>query len=362
MAPGDIDAWAISSGEIIAVGSRLIVFDAVNGQELRSARPSPPSAAERALAVTATPDAVVFGWYSWKGEGRVVCADPRSLKIRWQRRIAWPDEERELSPGVFAIVRDDAVFVLLSGKRGENLLRLRPDTGETVWSRLIERFVLGVPLVWYDGRLLVQSRITQHHPNGHGYYQAIDATTGTTIWRLRFEGTAHFWDEAPLIVGNHAYLTSELRPGPSNHLYVIDIPRGAMVSHRVVQALREPFAEHDGVVYFGTETPAAWDAKNDRVVWRSRLTRPNSAGPAIAPGGVLDVARRRIYLGDATDSLYKVSATDGATIERVDLRAGYTNPARGINSGYGVRRLQLIADRLVIGTEDGRLLAIAASV
>jgi outer membrane protein assembly factor BamB len=338
------------------------VFDAVNGQELRSARLSPPSAAERVLAVTATPDAVVFGWYSWKGEGRVVCADPRSLKIRWQRRIAWPDEERELSPGVFAIVRDDAVFVLLSGKRGENLLRLRPDTGETVWSRLIERFVLGVPLVWYDGRLLVQSRITQHHPNGHGHYQAIDATTGTTIWRLRFEGTAHFWDEAPLIVGNHAYLTSELRPGPSNHLYVIDVARGTMVSHRVVQALREPFAEHDGVVYFGTETPAAWDAKNDRVVWRSRLTRPNSAGPAIAPGGVLDVARRRIYLGDATDSLYKVSATDGATIERVDLRAGYTNPARGINSGYGVRRMQLIADRLVIGTEDGRLLAIAASV
>jgi outer membrane protein assembly factor BamB len=267
-----------------------------------------------------------------------------------------------LSPGVFAVVRDDAVFVLLSGKRGENLLRLRPDTGETVWSRTIERFILGVPLAWYDGRLLVQSRITQHHPNGHGHYQAIDAMTGTTIWRLRFEGTAHFWDEAPLIVGDHAYLSSELRPGPSNHLYVIDIARGTMISDRVVQKLREPFAQNDGVVYFGTETPAAWDTNNDRVVWRSRLIRPNSAGPAIVPGGVLDVARRRIYLGDATDSLYKVAATDGATIERVDLRAGYTNPARGINSGYGVRRMQLIGERLVIGTEDGRLLAIAVSV
>jgi outer membrane protein assembly factor BamB len=135
-----------------------------------------------------------------------------------------------------------------------------------------------------------------------------------------------------------------------------------MISDRVVQKLREPFAQNDGVVYFGTETPAAWDTNNDRVVWRSRLIRPNSAGPAIVPGGVLDVARRRIYLGDATDSLYKVAATDGATIERVDLRAGYTNPARGINSGYGVRRMQLIGERLVIGTEDGRLLAIAVSV
>jgi outer membrane protein assembly factor BamB len=358
---GDFDAWALSSGEIIAVGSRLVVFDPANGKELRSASLSPPSAPDRVLGVTGTPVAIAFGWYGWKGEGRVVCADPRSLKIRWQRRIAWPDEERELSPGVFAIVREDAIFVLLSGKRGENLFRLMPDTGETVWSRKIDRFVMGVPLVWQDGRLLVQSRITQHYPNGHGHYEAVDAGSGTTIWRLRFEGTAHFWDEAPLIVGNLAYLTSEQRPGPSNHLYVIDIASGTIVSQRVVQGLREPFAEHDGVVYFGTDTPAAWDVRDNRVVWRSRLIRPYSTGPAIAPTGVFDAVRRRIYLGDSTDSLYKISAIDGATIERLNIRAGYVNPARGINSGYGVRRMQLIGERLVIGTEDGRLLALAAA-
>ncbi|PYO49933.1 MAG: hypothetical protein DMD84_17005, partial [Candidatus Rokuibacteriota bacterium] len=209
--------------------------------------------------------------------------------------------------------------------------------------------------------LLVQSRITQHYPNGHGHYQAIDPATGATVWRLRFDGTAHFWDDAPLIISNQAYFTSEFRPGPSNHLYVIDIAAGRIVSHRIVDTLREPFALQDGILYFGTATPAAWDVQNDRVVWRSRLTRPYSSGPAIIPGGVLDAARRRIYLGDAIDSLYKVSAADGGTIERVDLRSGYVNPARGINSGYGVRRMQLLGDRLIIGTEDGRLLALAAT-
>ena len=359
--PGDIDAWAVSSGEIFAVGSRLVVVDPVTGRELRTARLCPPPAAARVLSVTATPTAVVFGWYGWKGEGRIVCADSRSLKARWQRKLPWPDEERELSPGVFAVVRDDAVFVLLSGKRGENLFRLRLDTGETAWSRKIDRFVLGVPLVWRDGRLLVQSRVTQHHPNGHGHYQAIEATTGTTLWQLKFEGMADFWDDPPLVLDDHAYLTTEIRPGPSNHLYVIDVARGVMVSHRPVQALREPFAEHDGIVYFGTDTPAAWDPKSDRVIWRSRLILPNSVAPAIVPNGVLDAARTRIYLGGATDSLYKISSLDGTTIERVDLRTGYVNPARGLNSGYGVRRMQLIDERLVIGTEDGRLVALAVA-
>ena len=118
---------------------------------------------------------------------------------------------------------------------------------------------------------------------------------------------------------------------------------------------------HDGIVYFGTKTPVAWDPGGDRVLWRGRLIRPNSTGPSIVPNGVFDAARRRIYLGDSTDSLYRVSAVDGATVERVDLRAGYVNPARGINSGYGVRRMQLIGERLVIGTEDGRLVALAVS-
>jgi outer membrane protein assembly factor BamB len=358
---GDFDAWALSNSEIVAVGSRLVILDSASGQQLRTANLSPPPAPDRVLGVTATPTAIVFGWYGWKGEGRVVCADPQSLRIRWHRRIEWPDDERELSPGIFAVVRDNAIFVLLSGKRGENLLRLSPDTGETVWSRKIDRFVLGVPLAWRDGSLLVQSRITQHYPKGHGHYQAIDATTGATLWQVRFDGVAGFSDDPPLVVGERAYLTCETSSAPSNHLYVINVASGTIISQRIVEGLRKPYAEHDGIVYFGTATPAAWDARNDRVIWRSRLSRPHSIGPAIAPSGVLDAARRRIYLGDPTDSLYKVSATDGATIERLDIRAGYVNPARGINSGYGVRRMQLIGERLVIGTEDGRLMALAAA-
>ena len=357
---GDFDAWALVGDELIAVGSRLVVLDVATGHERRSIRLSPPAAPERIRAVTATRTAVVFGWYGWRAEGRIVCVDTPSLRLRWQRRIAWPDNEREHSPGVFAIVHADAIFILLSGKRGESLFRLRPDNGDIVWSQKVERFVLGVPPVWHEGRLLIQSRITENYPNGHGHYQAVDPATGRTIWRLRYEGPAFIWDDVPLIVGDRAYLTSEIRPGPPNHLYIIDLATGALVAHRTVDALREPFAERDGVVYFGTKTPVAWDAAHDRVVWRSRLIRPYSAGPSIVQG-VLDGARDRIYLGDSTDSLYKLSANDGTTIDRIDIRGSYVNPARGINSGYGVRRMQLINDRLVIGTEDGRLLSMPAT-
>jgi outer membrane protein assembly factor BamB len=358
---GDFDAWAVVGDEIIAVGSRLAVLDAATGQERRSVRLSPPSAPERVRTVTATPTTIVFGWYGWRGDGRIVCVDTSSLRIRWQRRIAWPDNEREHSPGVFAVIRDNALFVLLSGKRGENLFRLRPDTGETVWSQTVERFVLGVPLIWHDGRLLVQSRVTQHYPHGHGHYQAIDPTTGASVWRVRFEGTAGLWDDTPLIVGQTAYLTCEAIPAPSSRLYVVDLAAGRVVLDRMtVDALREPFAERDGVVYFATQTPAAWDAARDRVVWRTRLVRAYSTGPSIVEG-VFDRVRGRIYLGDSTDSLYKLSASDGATLERFDIRGSYVNPARGINSGYGVRRMQLINDRLVIGTEDGRLLSLPAT-
>src|SRR6266403_1329434 len=173
---------------------------------------------------------------------------------------------RSAAASVFAGIerqRRRPIFILLSGKRGENLFRLRPGTGQTVWSQKIERFILGVPLVWHDGHLLVQSRITQHYPSGHGHYQAIDPAAGATVWRLRFDGTAGFWDDAPLIVGERTYLTSEISPGPSNHLYAIDIAAGRIVTHRIVEALREPFALQDCIMYFGTATPSASSMPRD---------------------------------------------------------------------------------------------------
>ena len=356
-----VEAWVASGTDIVGVGSRLVVFDLPTGRQRRSARVSPPSAPEYVLAVTATP-ALVFGWYGWHGEGRVVCADPESLKIRWQRKFRWPDEEREHSlVGVFPIARDEGLFVLLSGKRGENLFKLRPDTGATVWTRNIERFVMGVPPVWHDGRLLVLSRITEHYPKGHGHYQAIDPSTGATIWRQQFAGTGALWDDIPLIVGNHAYLTSALAPGPSNPLYVIDLSNGALVSQRMVQRLRHPFVEHDGIIYFGTDRPTAWNINTETVVWQTQLTRQYSTGPAITPGGVLDASRRLIYLGDSSELLYKLSATDGKTLDTFNLRTGYVDITRGLNTGYGVRRMELVGDRLVIGTEDRRLLAFSAA-
>src|SRR5262249_7911206 len=139
--PREIDAFELFGDEIFSVGSRLRTLDPATGRELRSARLRRPSSAEGPSMITVSASTIVFGWYVWYEDLYIVCADPQSLQIRWQRRFNVTERERGGGvPQAFPLVRPDAVFVLIASKHSENLFRLRPENGETVWSRYVERF------------------------------------------------------------------------------------------------------------------------------------------------------------------------------------------------------------------------------
>jgi outer membrane protein assembly factor BamB len=353
--PPDVDEFALLGDEIVTVGEYLRVLDAATGRERRSARIPGPAPAEGSATVTAIASAVVFCRYVWHEDVHVLCADPQSLAFRWQRRIKITERERDNLPYVFPLVRPDGIFVLVSHKHSENLFRLNPWNGETVWSRYVERFAVRAPVAWHSGRLLVRSRVTRG-AQAAGDFHAIDPANGSTLWRVRLEGADDADRDSMLISDNRAYIASPVYPGESSRLHIVDLTAGVLVKSLTIDRLGEPFAEQDGIVYFGGNTPTGWDLTRERVIWRTDLTQRNGRLLYISPHAVLDPARRRIYLGEYDNSFFVLSSTDGAILGSVDVRRGHTNPTR-IMGMYGASRLRLARDLLIVGAGDRRLFA-----
>jgi hypothetical protein len=163
-----------------------------------------------------------------------------------------------------------------------------------------------------------------------------------------------------LISDNRAYIASPVYPGESSRLHIVDLSGGALVKSLAIDRLSEPFAEQDGVIYFGGNTPTAWDLARERVIWRTDLTQRNGRLLYISPQAVLDPTRRHIYLGEYENSFYVLSATDGAVLGSVDVRRGHTNPAH-LMGAYGASRLRLARDLLIVGAGDRRLFAYATA-
>src|SRR5262249_9086383 len=102
--------------EILTVGSSLRTIDPTSGTERRSARLRRPSGAEGPARLIASP-LIAFGWYVWYEGVDIVCVNPQSFQIRWQRRVRITEEEREGGvPMVFPLVRPDGFFVLIAHK------------------------------------------------------------------------------------------------------------------------------------------------------------------------------------------------------------------------------------------------------
>jgi outer membrane protein assembly factor BamB len=353
--PADVDEFTLLGDEIVTVGDYLRVLEAANGRERRSARIRRPAHVEGPATVEAIASAVVFGWYVWHEDVHVLCADPRSLAFRWQRRIQITERERDNVPYVFPLVRPDGIFVLVSHKHSDNLFRLNPQNGEPMWSRYVERFAVRAPLGWHSGRLLVRSRVTRG-AQASGDLRAIDPANGSTVWHVRLEGADDADRDSMLISDNRAYIASPVYPGESSRLHIVDLTAGVLAKSLTIDRLSEPFAQQNGVIYFGGNTPTAWDVSRERVVWRTDLTQRNGRLLYISPHAVLDPTRRRIYLGEYENSFFVLSSTDGAVLGSVDVRRGHTNPTR-LMGAYGASRLRLASDVLIVGAGDRRLFA-----
>jgi outer membrane protein assembly factor BamB len=358
VAASEIGEFTILDDKIVAVGSHLRVLDPATGQERQSAPLRRPGHAEGPVTVAASASTLVFGWYIWHEDVHVLCADPRSLTVRWRRRIPIIEAERENVPEVLPLVRPDGIFVFVSNKFSENLFRLRPDDGEIVWSHYLERFGAIAPLVWHNNRLLVRTRVVRG-ANASGDLHAIDPTNGSTLWRLRLEGQPDGGRDSIFISGAQAYIASPIRPGESTRLYLLDIAAGAIIKSLTIDRLSEPFAYRDGIVYFGGSTPTAWDATREEIVWRADLRERQGKVIFVSHEPVLDIARRRIYLGESEHSFFVLSSSDGTVLNRVDVRRGRTSG--NIMTVYGAFRLRLIRDLLLVGTGDHRAMAFSTA-
>jgi len=357
--PHDVDEFAVLGDDVLTVGSHLRALDSASGQERRRARLRKPLDAAGPAIVAATGSAIVFGWYVWHEDVYIVAADPRSLQVRWQRRIKIAEHEREGGiPSVFPLVRPDGVFVLIAHKHSENLFRLRAENGETAWSRYVERFAVRKALAVHGNRLLVRSRVTRG-AQASGDLHAIDPANGSTVWRVRLEGHDNGDRDTMLISGDRAYIASPVYPGESVRLHIVDLAAGAMVKSLAVDRLGEPFAYADGIVYFGGNAPIAWDVAGERSIWRADLRERHGRLLAISDA-ILDPGRRRIYVGELDDSFFVLSAADGAILGSVDVRRGHTNPTN-IMATYGAYRLRLTRDLLIVAAGDRRLLAFATA-
>jgi PQQ-like domain len=355
----DTNAFEVLGDEILAVGSHLRTIDPATGQERRSARLRKPSGAEGPATLTVAASAIVFGWYIWYQDVYIVCVDRQSLQTRWQRRVNVTEQERGGGlPMVFPLVRPDGVFVLIAHKSSENLFRLRPENGETVWSRYIERFAVEAPLAWHNNRLLVRSRVTRG-AQASGDLHAIDPISGATLWRIRLEGHDVAGFDTTLIVGHRAYIAAPVYPGEACRLHIVDLTTGAIVKSLTIDRLSEPFAYHDGIVYFDGSTPMAWDASREQIVWQTDLRERQGKVIYMSHEPVLDIARRRIYLGETDHSFFVLSSSDGAVLNRVDVRRGRTSG--NIMTVYGAFRLRLMRDLLLVGAGDQRLMAFSTA-
>ena len=212
--------------------------------------------------------------------------------------------------------------------------------------------------MWYQGRLLIRSAVDIGYPDGHGHYQAVDPSTGVPAWRIRMESRPSVGlDDVPLIVGDWAYLTTE-KPGPDGHFYVVDLQRGQLVEDSIVKDLQHPFALLDRVIYFAGQRPGALQVQPgpDRELWRatikpSAITPSDVLLPSVASTGVVDGATKRVYLGDTRRGIWVLSMVDGKVLGLIDT-TGY---GRGFVT-YGGARLERDGDRVLVGTQDGRLL------
>jgi outer membrane protein assembly factor BamB len=229
-----------------------------------------------------------------------------------------------------------------------------------VWSTTIEKYVQGTPLLTQGGKLLVRSRLSAKVGDQYGHLQAIDSDTGATVWRSRIDGGYLVSDDPPLISGDRAYVTSEASAPDMTHFYIIDVRNGTIIKHDLLPRVRPPFAERQGILYFGSARPASYRVSTGEMLWQMYLYGPEGLGPPVIANGVLDPIREEIYLGDWERHLYVLSAKTGEIKDKLNIRSYWRgdvlfNPVKAFFASYGVKRLELNQGLFLVGTVDSSL-------
>jgi hypothetical protein len=161
-----------------------------------------------------------------------------------------------------------------------------------------------------------------------------------------------------LIDGSDLYTTTRdgLRSG---HLFVIRLSDGRTLRHEIGTA-GAPFAKRGDTVYVGGGPPLAWDAREERTVWRASSDADDDTAPAtMIADGALDDEQHLVFTADSQRFVYVLASGTGILRRRIRLdhhpRFELTRPLKALYGSYGARRLQVHRGMLFVGTVDGSL-------
>lgn len=304
--------------------------------------------------------ALLFGWYDFAREtGTVFCFDAGTLAPRWRWQLHWPWSERSLRPTIALIADDRRVYAAAVGKDADNLFAFALTDGRLAWSRSVEKFPAEAALALDGGRLLVRSQLWARTRDWHEQIDAIRIEDGHRLWRTWLTGESKHHLEGPLIHDGHLYTTT--RSGVATaRLFTIRLSDGHTT--RVdVETSGAPFAMRGSVVALGGWPPLAYDLRRRRTVWRTRLGYAEDGGPPMMAGGTLDTDGQRILVGDSQRFVYVLDAETGALDGRIRVdiypRFELASPLKAVYGSYGVRRLQIYNETLLVGTVDSSLFA-----
>jgi outer membrane protein assembly factor BamB len=248
--------------------------------------------------------------------GGQLSAVTRDGRLAWRQNLVPAGALPDSGPGGGMAVSGDVLYV--ASGFGE-VLALDPATGRIIWRETMEAPVRSAPVV-RDGRVIVVLRSDAAF--------ALDARTGTTLWRAQgtggpgLLGGASPAADGPLVVlpfASGEVLGVLARNGLTVWGTVVTGGRREFVRNSITDVSGDPIID-GGAIYASNQSgrTVRLDRTTGERIW---TTSDGAYGPAWPVGG-------SVFLLSDLGMLVRVNASDGAVIWSVQLPAFF--PAPGI--------------------------------
>jgi len=289
-------------------------------------------------AVKGSPSVVGSTLYCGTDTGRFLAARVADGEVVWQVQLRHTTHGIHGSPAVVG----DMVYI---GAYDGTVYAFERESGLLSWRYKLGYQVGSSPAVVPRWGILFSAH--EESPNGGGYVVALDARTGTEIWRARTE--AHPHSSVAVDVGRDRVFVGDNR----GFLYAFDAHSGQLVWRR--QLLEDgktdikttPTVLTDlGLVVFGAWSGKVYalDEGTGETVWEHATGGSMMASTAFLPSAGI------IYAASPTGKLFAIDARSGQSVWTVDVGSHlYSSPAV---SGDG--------RAVVFGVSDGSIMAVSA--
>jgi outer membrane protein assembly factor BamB len=206
---------------------------------------------------------------------------------------------------------------LLVGSNAGRFLAIDAETGHIAWRKNFGRCIAASPAVGDNvvyQPLMDPSPCREHKEDAPGFMIALDADTGTELWRFR----AGVIESSPLLVDGIVYFGSW-----DHKLYALDAS-----THRVRwtfttgDKVKDGVAYRNGTVYFGSYDGKVYalDARTGKKRWSASGNENFYSTPAVAYG--------RVYIGNTDGRVYAYGAKSGHLLwARSTGKYVYASPA-----------------------------------